>query len=58
MDALTTARKAAFIPGASPPEVNTPIFEIVEFIPLVEGSKIQLKECFTSRLKVIQISIV
>ena len=29
MDALTTARIAAFIPGASPPEVNTPSLEIV-----------------------------
>ena len=33
-------------------------FEIFESIRLVEGSKIQLKECFTRRLKVIQISIV
>jgi hypothetical protein len=58
MEARTTARSAAFIPGASPPEVNTPIFEMVEFILFEEGPKIQLKECFTRRLKVIQISIV
>jgi len=28
MDVRTTARIAAFIPGASPPDVKTPIFEI------------------------------
>jgi hypothetical protein len=32
MEARTTARNAAFIPGASPPEVKTPIFEIFESI--------------------------
>lgn len=30
MEARTTARMAAFIPGASPPEVKTPIFFSVD----------------------------